>query len=41
MNDLMVLLSVVAVVLYVVHVVFERFFSVCGKKGDDELSAKV
>ena len=33
MNDLMVLLSVVAVVLYVVHVVFERFFSSAEKKG--------
>ncbi len=33
MNDLMVLLSVVAVVLYVVHVVLDGFFSSAEKKG--------
>jgi hypothetical protein len=33
MHDLMILLSVVAVVLYVVHVVLERFFSSAEKKG--------
>jgi hypothetical protein len=33
MNDLMVLLSVVAVVLYIVHVVLDGFFSSAEKKG--------
>tara|TARA_R110000822_G_scaffold159476_34_gene299754 strand:- start:36006 stop:36827 length:822 start_codon:yes stop_codon:yes gene_type:complete len=33
MNDLMVLLSVVAVALYVVHVVLEKFYSSAEKKG--------